>query len=24
VAGNLIQFNNDGFWSWYMDERGHT
>jgi hypothetical protein len=21
VAGNLINFNNDGAWSWYMDER---
>ena len=21
VAGNLINFNNDGDWSWYMDER---
>ena len=21
VHGNLIQFNNDGAWSWYMDER---
>jgi hypothetical protein len=21
VAGNLINFDNDGFWSWYMDER---
>jgi hypothetical protein len=21
VAGNLITFNNDGAWSWYMDER---
>jgi hypothetical protein len=21
VAGNLIQFNSDGNWSWYMDER---
>ena len=21
VSANLIQFNNDGFWSWYMDER---
>jgi MYXO-CTERM domain-containing protein len=21
VNGNLIQFNNDGVWSWYMDER---
>ena len=21
VATNLIQFNNDGFWFWYMDER---
>jgi hypothetical protein len=21
VAGNLINFDNDGYWSWYMDER---
>src|SRR5262245_9123745 len=21
VAGNLITFDNDGMWSWYMDER---
>ena len=21
VVGNLINFNNDGAWSWYMDER---
>ena len=21
VVGNLINFDNDGFWSWYMDER---
>src|SRR4051794_23399580 len=21
VAGNLVNFNNDGMWSWYMDER---
>jgi hypothetical protein len=21
VSGNLLQFNNDGMWSWYLDER---